>query len=78
MADGTATPGFEADIKPLFRDRDRAAMRFAFDLWSYDEVSLNAEGILTRLRDGDMPCDERWPAQKIDLVERWIAGGKPA
>lgn len=27
---------FEDDIKPLFRERDRDSMRFAFDLWSLD------------------------------------------
>ena len=29
---------FEAHIRPLFRDRDRQSMSFAFDLWSYDDV----------------------------------------
>ena len=27
-------PGFETDIKPLFRDNDRQSMRMHFDLWS--------------------------------------------
>ena len=34
--------GFEADIKPLFRDKDRDAMRRAFDLWSYGDVVAHA------------------------------------
>jgi hypothetical protein len=34
--------GFTAHIKPMFRERDRDSMRFAFDPWSYDEVRVNA------------------------------------
>lgn len=69
--------GFEADIRPLFRDSDVRAMRFAFDLGSYDDVNENADGILERLRDGDMPCDGAWPADRVDLFERWVRTGKP-
>jgi len=29
---------FEQDIKPLFRESDRRAMDFAFDLWDYQDV----------------------------------------
>ena len=68
---------FETDIKPLFRERDRESMEFAFDLWSYDEVSQHADDILDRLRDGTMPCDGAWPQAQLDLFERWIAVGKP-
>jgi hypothetical protein len=70
--------GFESDIKPLFRPEDREAMDFAFDLWSYDDVSENADGILRRLRDGSMPCDAAWPADRVMLFESWINAGKPA
>jgi hypothetical protein len=69
-------PSFANDIKPLFRSGDREAMEFAFDLWSYDDVSTNAEDILDRLRDGSMPCDGEWPAERIGLFERWIESGK--
>ncbi len=69
--------GFEAAIRPLFRERDVRSMRFAFDLGSYDDVSANAEGILERLRAGDMPCDGAWPADRIDVFERWVRAGKP-
>jgi len=41
-----STPSFAADIKPLFRESDREAMRVAFDLWSFDDVSLHAGPIL--------------------------------
>ena len=32
-------------------------MRFVFDLWSYEDVSRNADAIAERLQDGSMPCD---------------------
>ncbi len=67
---------FETDVKPLFRERDRSSMEFAFDLWSADDVSQNADAILDRLKAGTMPCDGAWPKAQVDLFERWIAGGK--
>jgi hypothetical protein len=69
---------FEEDVKPLFRERDRDSMRFAFDLWSVDDVSTNADGILARLEAGTMPCDGAWPAEQIAVFRRWIDAGKPA
>jgi hypothetical protein len=69
--------GFEAQIKPLFRQLDRDSMRRAFDLWDYDDVSTNASAILTRLRSGSMPCDGAWPSDRVDLFERWIDAGRP-
>lgn len=73
----TEPPSFEQDIRPLFRDRDRGSMKFAFDLWSYEDVSANATAILDRLRDGSMPCDGAWPSDQITTFERWIAADKP-
>jgi hypothetical protein len=67
--------GFETDIKPLFRERDRESMQSRFDLWSYDDVSRHADVILTRLRDGTMPCDGAWPPAQIDVFQRWVDGG---
>ena len=58
-ADGSVT--FAAHIKPLFRERDRQSMAFAFDLWSYEAVKTRAQAIVGRLRDGTMPCDGAWP-----------------
>ena len=66
-----------AHIKPLFRTKDRQAMRFAFDLWSHDDVSRNADAILARLRAGTMPCDGAWPPERIDAFERWMTAGTP-
>ena len=68
---------FEEHIKPLFRQRDRQSMSFAFDLWSYDDVSEHADAILARLRSGTMPCDGAWPDTQIDVFQRWVESGKP-
>ena len=61
--DSTQPPklGFENDIKPLFRERDRGSMLRSFDLWAYDDVVANGEAIAERLTDGSMPCDGAWP-----------------
>jgi hypothetical protein len=69
---------FAAHVKPLFRERDRESMRFAFDLFAHDEVSAHAAEILARLKAGTMPCDGAWPPERIDVLERWIAAGTPA
>ena len=66
---------FDAHIKPLFRDRDRQSMSFAFDLSSADDVRTHAAGILRRLQDGTMPCDGAWPADQIAVFERWTETG---
>ena len=66
---------FGTHIRPLFRDRDRQSMSFAFDLWSADDVRAHAAGILQRLRDGSMPCDGTWPAAQIAVFQRWTESG---
>jgi hypothetical protein len=68
---------FAQDIKPLFRERDRESMTFAFDLWDVDDVRAQADAILGRLREGTMPCDGGWSSDKVELFGRWIAAGKP-
>jgi hypothetical protein len=70
-------PTFDAHVKPLFREQDRASMTFAFDLWSHEDVSENADAILNRLQEGTMPCDAAWPRERVEVFERWIAAGKP-
>lgn len=67
---------FERDIKPLFRERDRGAMKFFVDLWSYDDVARESDAILERLRDGSMPCDGPWDEAQIALFRSWADGGK--
>ena len=72
MTDG---PSFDGNIRPLFREKDRQRMEFAFDLWRYEDVKENATGILERLEAGDMPCDEAWPAEQIEAFRSWMQGG---
>ena len=61
----------------LSRRRCRS-MRFAFDLWSHEEVSRHAGAILDRVRAGTMPCDGAWPQDRVAVLERWIDSGKAA
>jgi hypothetical protein len=70
---------FERDVKPLFRERDRGSMLNVanFDLWARDDVADNSQAILKRLEDGSMPCDEAWPADRIELFRRWVEAGMP-
>jgi CDGSH-type Zn-finger protein/truncated hemoglobin YjbI len=69
---------FEKHIRTLFRHRDRQSMRFAFDLWAYDDVKQNAHAILERVRNGSMPCDGAWPPDKVEAFERWTTSGMRA
>jgi hypothetical protein len=68
-------PGFEHDIRPLFRAKDQLAMAYLFDLWSYEDVKEEAENVRDRIEDGTMPCDDRWPEAHIALFSRWIEEG---
>jgi hypothetical protein len=70
---------FEQDIKPLFRERDRSSMLNVakFDLWKHEDVAERSSAILGRLEDGSMPCDQSWPADRIEIFRRWIDAGKP-
>lgn len=68
---------FERDVKPLFRDKDRDSMRRAFDLWSHDDVRTHAEAITNVLKQGSMPCDGAWPADRVALFDRWVEDGMP-
>jgi Ferritin-like len=68
---------FEENIKTMFRPRDRQSMQFAFDLWSYDDVTANADDILARVRAGTMPCDGAWPKEQVDAFQSWMDAGKP-
>jgi hypothetical protein len=68
---------FDADIKPLFREKDRNSMRGAFDLWSYADVQAHAAAIAERLKSGSMPCDGAWSTERVELFEHWVEQGKP-
>jgi hypothetical protein len=71
-------PGFAQDIKPLFREKDCESMKAAFDLFDHQDVTNHADAIVGALRSGRMPCDGAWPADRVQIVQRWIDAGKPA
>jgi hypothetical protein len=77
MAEQGSSLSYESDIRALFRDKDRARMEWAFDLWRYEDVRDNADAILERLEDGDMPCDGEWPAEQIETFRKWVEAGSP-
>lgn len=66
---------FDADIKPLFREKDRDSMRRAFDLWSYSDVVAHADSIAQQLDTGNMPCDGAWPPEQVKLFQQWMEEG---
>ena len=76
--DGDSELGFERDIRPLFRTKDRDSMLSAFDLFDYTDVVEHADAIVGSLRSGQMPCDGTWPAADVDKLQRWIDLGKSA
>jgi hypothetical protein len=78
-AGGGGQPTFTQDVKPLFRERDRATMLKVadFDLWEHEDVRERSQAILARLEDGSMPCDQPWPEQRISLFRRWLDAGMP-
>jgi hypothetical protein len=69
------TRSFEADIKPLFRESDRASMTTFFDLWSASDVAEHGQLIADRLRQGSMPCDGPWPADQVATFSSWLDAG---
>jgi CDGSH-type Zn-finger protein/truncated hemoglobin YjbI len=70
------TVSFETHIKPLFRPKDRQSMKFAFDLWSHDEVAQHADDILSRVQAGSMPCDGAWSDDWVATFRRWVNTGR--
>ena len=78
MSETNEIVSFGAHIKPMIRETDRAGMKWAFDLWKYDDVSEHAEKILERITAGTMPPDHPWPDEWVNLFQRWVRGGKVA
>jgi hypothetical protein len=82
----TPAPNFAADIKPLFRERDRRAMTFLFDLWDYAAVKENAEAILAATEGATCPATGHGPssasrysdAGSREAVSRRSAGVMPS
>jgi hypothetical protein len=76
---------FQADIRPLFTDRDIHAMSKAFDLGSYEDVKAHAAAIYDRIRGiggAVMPPppprgEGPWQQSRIELFAKWM-GGVPA
>jgi hypothetical protein len=70
---------FERDLKPLFRESDRATMLSVanFDPWKREDVAEHSQAILKRLEDGSMPCDQAWPDDQVALFRRWVDSGMP-
>lgn len=66
---------YDEHIRPLFREHDHESMRFAFDLWSYEDVSANATAIFEKPSTGAMPCDGAWPSERVELFRRWTDTG---
>src|SRR5580698_7733510 len=74
---------FEADIRPLFTDRDIRGMSKAFNLASYNDVKMHAVAIYDRIRGiggAVMPPpppkgEGPWPQSQIDLFAKWMAEG---
>jgi hypothetical protein len=66
---------YDEHIRPLLREDDRESMLFAFDLWSYEDVSANAIAILEKVSAGAMPCDGAWPSERVELFRRWMDTG---
>jgi hypothetical protein len=73
------TPVFELHILPMIRATDREHMRFAFDLWDYDQLVQHAAEVETRLGvSKDMPpaaTGGPWPDEWVELFHRWRASG---
>ncbi len=79
----TKTTSFQADIRPLFTERDIQGMIKGFNLASYDEVKAHAAAIYDRIRGiggAVMPPppprgEGPWPQSRIELFAKWIADG---
>jgi hypothetical protein len=79
----TKITSFEADIRPLFTDRDIEGMRKGFNLASYAEVKAHASAIYDRIRGIGGPVmpppppqgEGPWPQSRIDLFAKWVADG---
>jgi hypothetical protein len=79
----TKLKSFQADIRPLFTQRDIDGMKKGFNLASYDEVKAHAAAIYNRIRGiggalmppppprGEGP----WPQSSIELFAKWMADG---
>ena len=83
MAETTKPTSFQADIRPLFTERDIQGMIKGFSLASYDDVKKHGAAIYDRIRGigGALmpPLPPRgegpWPQARIELFAKWMADG---
>jgi len=68
---------YETDVKPLFTSIDREHMIFMFDLWSYEDVKLNASDIHDAVSNQRMPPEGPWLQSQIDIFKAWMDQGSP-
>jgi hypothetical protein len=76
---------FQADICPLFTERDIQGMKKGFNLASYDDVKAHAAAIYDRIRGiggAVMPPppprgEGPWQQSRIELFAKWMADGFP-
>ena len=72
---------YAKDIKPLFNAVDQDHMLNGagmFDLWSYDDVKANAEGIYDSVSAGRMPPKKDggpWSKDKMTKFKQWMDEG---
>ena len=79
----TKPTSFQADIRPLFTERDIQGMSKAFNLRSYDDVKKHAAAIYDRIRGiggAIMPPpppkgEGPWQQSRIELFAKWMADG---
>ena len=79
----TKPTSFQADIRPLFTERDIQGMIKGFNLASYDEVKAHAAAIYDRIRGiggAVMPPpppkgEGPWQQSRIELFAKWMADG---
>ena len=81
MAQAAKTPGFEHDIRPLFRPVDvehMAKMKVLLDQYAYMSVAENAERVYSAIVDKRMPPPAEgadWPDDNVNLLRAWIDAG---
>jgi hypothetical protein len=80
MAHDSATPGFEQDILPLFREVDiehMAPFGVQLDQYAFMSDPNNAERVYGSIAAKRMPpgSGDAWPEEKVRLLRAWIDGG---
>lgn len=73
-----AAPSYATDIRPLFRDFDRAFVKrlAQVDLDDEEDVKQHADWLAAGLKAGTLPYDANWPAEQVELFLRWAEGLK--